>query len=200
MEIRSFPFTLDVRDLGKKVTNRVRVGLAVSGVVALLMGVLITFWPGDSWEVLTLLLGIYWIIAGVSYFFIGILTKGIDGWSRFLDILMAVLFVIGGIVVMVHPIMSALVLAMFVGVMLGVLWIFEGILAIVQSGDLASRGWAIFFGIVSILAGICVLFAPMWSTEAVLLIAGIGLIVLGIVQIVRAIRFGSKNTVEEVVI
>jgi len=199
MDIRSFPFTLDVRDLGKKVTNRVRAGLAVSGVVALLMGVLITFWPGDSWTILTLLLGIYWIIAGVSYFFIGILTKGIDGWSRFLDILMAVLFVIGGIVVMVHPIMSELVLGMFVGVMLGVLWIFEGILAIVQSGDVPSRGWAIFFGIVSLIAGLCVLFAPMWSTAALFWIAGIGLIVLGIVQIVRAIRFGHGTT-EEIVI
>ena len=200
MEIRSFPFTLDVRDLGKKVTNRVRAGLAVSGIAALLMGVLITFWPGDSWTVLTLLLGIYWVIAGVSYFFVGILTKGIDGWSRFLDILMGVLFVIGGIAVMVNPIASELTLAIFVGVMLGVLWIFEGILAIVQSGDVPSHGWAIFFGIVSILAGICVLFAPMWSTEALFWIAGIGLIVLGIVQIVRAIRFGHNTDVEEVVI
>ena len=198
MEIRSFPFTLDVRELGKKVTNRVRVGLGVSGLAALVMGVLITFVPGDSATALAVLLGIYWIIAGVSYCFVGILTKGIDGWSRFLDFVMAVLFVVGGIVVIANPIISVATLAILVGVLLGVLWIFEGILAIVQSGDVPSHGWAIFFGVVSILAGICVLFAPIWSAAALFWIAGIGLIVLGIVQIVRAIRFGHGEYVEEI--
>jgi uncharacterized membrane protein HdeD (DUF308 family) len=77
--------------------------------------------------------------------------------------------------------------------MLGVLWLFEGILAIVQSGDVPSRGWAIFFGIVSILAGLCVMFAPIWSAAALFWIAGIGLMVLGVVQIVRAFLFGRGN-------
>jgi len=200
MDIQSFPYTLDVRDLGKKVTNRVRVGLGVIGLAALVMGVLITFWPGDSAAVLAVLLGIYWIIAGVSYCCVGIFTKGISGWSRVLDFVMAVLFVLGGIIMIANPIISAATLAIVVGVMLGVLWIFEGILAIVQSGDVPSHGWAIFFGIVSILAGISVLFIPIWSAAALFWIAGIGLIVLGIVQIVRAFRFGHGSDVEEVVI
>jgi len=200
MEIRPFPFTLDVRDLGKKVTNRVRVGLGVSGLASLVMGVLITFWPGDSAAVLAVLLGIYWIIAGVSYCCVGILTKGIDGWSRFLDFMMAILFVIGGVIVIANPIVSVATLAIVLGVLLGVLWIFEGVVAIVQSGDVPSHGWAIFFGIVSILAGISVLFIPIWSAAALFWIAGIGLIVLGIVQIVRAFRFGSRSEIEEVVI
>ena len=199
MGIRSFPFTLDVKELGKKVTNRVRVGLGLSGLAALVIGLLVTFLPGVSAAVLATLLGIYWIIAGVGYCCVGIFTKGIDGWSRFLDFLMAVLFVVGGIIVVVNPIVSVATLAIFVGVLLGMLWIFEGILAIVQSGDAPSHGWAIFFGIVSIIAGICVLFVPMWSVATLFWIAGIGLIVLGIVQIVRAIRFGHGTTIEEVI-
>ena len=199
MDIGAFPFTLDVRELGKKTINRVRLGLALSGVAALVMGLVITFLPGGSAAALAMFLGIYWVIGGVSYFFVGIFTKGIDGWSRFLDFLMAVLFVIGGIVVIANPIVSAETLALFIGVLLGVLWIFEGILAIVQSGDVPSHGLAIFYGIVGIIAGMCVLFVPLWSAAALFWIAGIGLIVLGIVQIVRAIRFGHGSPVEEII-
>ena len=199
MEFQSFPFTFDVREFGKKVTNRVRVGLGVSGLAALVMGVLITFWPGNSATALAILLGIYWIIAGVSYCFVGILTKGIGGWSRFLDIIMAVLFVIAGLVAMLNPITTLATLAILIGVLLGILWLFEGILAIVQSGDVPSHGWAIFFGIVSIIAGLCVLFTPLWSAAALFWIAGIGLIVLGIVQIVRAFRFGRCSDFDEII-
>jgi len=193
MANQPFSFTLDGRDIGKTMINRVRLGLGVSGLAALIIGALITFWPTDSAEVLALLLGIYWIVAGVGYFLVGILTKGLDGWSRVLDILMAIIFVIGGIVVVSSPISSVVTLALVLGIMLGVLWLFEGILAIVQSGDVPSRGWAIFFGIVSILAGLCVMFAPIWSAAALFWIAGIGLMVLGIVQIVRAFLFGRGN-------
>ena len=199
MEFQMFPFTLDVSELGKKVPNRVRLGLGLSGFAALVMGLIITFLPGDSAAALATLLGIYWVIAGIGYFCVGIFIKGIGGWSRFLDFLMAVLFVIGGIAVIANPIISAETLAIFIGVLLGMLWIFEGILAIVQSGDVPSHGWAIFYGIVSIIAGMCVLFVPLWSAAALFWIAGIGLVVLGIVQIVRAIRFGHGMQIEEAI-
>ena len=63
-----------------------------------------------------------------------------------------------------------------------------------RRSDAGSRGWAIFFGILSILAGIVVLFSPLWGIAILFVIAGIALIVLGIVQIVRAFTFGRGVT------
>ena len=58
-----------------------------------------------------------------------------------------------------------------------------------QSGDSPSKGWAIFFGILSIIAGIVLLFSPLYIV-VLWWILGISLIVLGIIQIVRAFTFG----------
>ena len=85
-------------------------------------------------------------------------------------------------------------LGIFLGILVGILWIVEGIVALAQSSDAGSRGWAIFFGILSILAGIVLLFSPLWGAVVLFIVAGIALIVLGIVQIVRAFTFGRGVT------
>ncbi|HET6673677.1 MAG TPA: DUF308 domain-containing protein [Agromyces sp.] len=182
-------FSLDSANLSKEATNVVRTTLGISGAVALIVGLLITFWPKNSAVVLTVILGIYLIIAGLAYVGLGIFSKGISGGARALDIILGVLFVIGGVLAVANPTESAVVVGIFLGVLIGILWIVEGIVALVQSSDAPSRGWAIFFGILSIIAGIVLLFSPLYVV-VLWWILGIGLIVLGIMQIVRAFSFG----------
>ena len=88
-------------------------------------------------------------------------------------------------------------LAVFLGVLIGIVWIIEGIVALVQLGDAPSKGWAVFFGILSIVAGILVLSAPLWAVAIIFIILGISLIILGIVQIVRAFTFGRGLTLAD---
>ncbi|QTX04771.1 HdeD family acid-resistance protein [Agromyces archimandritae] len=187
-------FTLDSRGLAKSTINSIRVGLGLSGAAALIFGILISFWPRESAQVIVILLGIYFIIAGIAYVGIGIFAKGIGGGARALDIILGILFVIAGVIVFMDPRASALVLGIFLGVFIGILWIVEGIVALVQSGDSGSKGWTIFFGILSLIAGIILLFSPLWGAVVLFLVAGISLIVLGIVQIVRAFTFGRGVT------
>ncbi len=187
-------YTLDSADLSKSAINTVRTTLGISGVISLLVGILITFWPKESLVVITVILGIYLIVAGLVYVGLGLFARGISGGARALDIILGVLFVIGGVVTLANVQTSAAVLLVFVGVTIGILWIIEGTVAIVQSSDAPSRGWAIFYGIVSILGGIVLLFAPTWGSAVLFLILGITLMVLGIVQIVRAFSFGRGTT------
>ena len=187
-------FSLDSAELSKSAVNTVRTALGVSGAVALIVGILITFWPKNSLLVITVILGIYFIIAGIAYAGLGIFSKGISGGARALDIILGVLFVIGGVIALANVQATAEVLAVFFGILIGILWIVEGIVTLVQSGDAPSRGWAIFFGILSIVAGIVLLFSPLWGAIVLFIIAGISLIVLGIVQIVRAFTFGRGAT------
>ena len=186
-------FSLDSANLSKSAINTVRATLGISGVIALVIGVMITFWPKDSAVVLTVILGIYLIIAGLAYAGLGIFSKGISGGARALDIILGVLFVIGGILAVANPSESAVVLGIFLGILIGILWIVEGVVALVQSSDSPSRGWTIFFGILSIIAGIVLLFSPLYVV-VLWWIVGISLIVLGIIQIVRAFRFGRGET------
>jgi uncharacterized membrane protein HdeD (DUF308 family) len=182
-------FSLDSANLSKSAINTVRATLGISGVIAFVIGIMITFWPKNSAVVLTVILAIYLIIAGLAYAGLGIFSKGISGGARALDIILGILFLIGGIIAVVNPTESAVVLGIFLGILIGILWIVEGVVALVQSGDSPSRGWTIFFGILSIIAGLVLLFSPLYVV-VLWWIVGISLIVLGIIQIVRAFTFG----------
>jgi len=62
-------------------------------------------------------------------------------------------------------------------------------------GSLVERNldrWTIFFAILSIIAGIILLFSPAWGAAVLWLILGIALIVLGLLNIIRAFRFGKN--------
>jgi uncharacterized membrane protein HdeD (DUF308 family) len=58
-----------------------------------------------------------------------------------------------------------------------------------------GRGWAIFFGAISIIAGIVVLAWPFDSIVTLALVAGIWLIVIGVMEIVTG--FGMRSDVKK---
>lgn len=182
-------FSLDSEELSKSAINTVRATLGISGVVALIVGLLITFWPKDSAVVLTAILAVYFLIAGIAYLGLGIFSKGISGGARALDIILGLLFIVGAVLAFANLSATTAFLGLFIGILIGVLWIVEGVVALVQLGDAPSKGWAVFFAILSILAGLVLLFSPLYVVALWWLI-GIALIVLGIVQIVRAFTFG----------
>ena len=187
-------YSLDAQSLTKSTVNTVRVALGLSGVVALLIGILIVFWPNKAAAAITVLLAIYLLIAGLAYVGIGIFAKGISGGARAIDIILGVLFVVGAIVAFANIATAAATLAILIGLLVGIAWIIEGVVTLVQVGDAPSRAWAIFFAIISIIAGITLLFSPLWGAVLLFVLAGIALIVLGIVQIVRAFTFGRGVT------
>ncbi|MCK8609366.1 HdeD family acid-resistance protein [Agromyces sp. C10] len=118
-------FAFDSADLTRSAVSTIRVALGITGVLALIAGIFITFWPKNSAIVLTVLIGIYFLIAGLAYVGLGIFSKGLSGGARALDIILGVLFVIGGILMLTSPSESAVVLGIFLGVLVGILWIVE---------------------------------------------------------------------------
>lgn len=183
-------FSLDGKDLTKSAINGVRIALGVSGAAALIIGLLITFWPKGAAAGIAVLLGIYLLIAGIAYLGIGIFSRGIGGWARVLDIILGIVFIVAAVLAFTNISGTAQVLAVFLGVLVGIAWIIEGVVALVQIGDARSKAWSIFFGLLSIVAGVVLLFSPLWGAVLLFILTGIGLIVLGVIQIVRAFTFG----------
>lgn len=176
----------------KSAVNGIRTALGVGGVLAIIVGILILVWPGRTAMVGTAIIAIYAIAAGLVYAGLGIFSKAKGGWSRIGHIALGVLFVIAGVVALINLQQTTAWLAVFVGILVGIMWIVEGIVALSTLGDAASKGWSVFFAILSIIAGIVLLFSPLY-VAALWWLLGIALIVLGIVNVIRAFTFGKKD-------
>jgi integrase len=81
--------------------------------------------------------------------------------------------------------------AVLLAIWIAVGFIFRGVsttATAISEPDLPGRGWAIFAGVVSIIAGIVVLAWPFDSIVILALVVGIWLIVIGVVEIVSAFQ------------
>lgn len=177
--------------LEKTATNGIRTALGLGGVLSVILGIVILVWPGKTAMVVTALIAVYAIIAGLVYAGMGIFATGKGGWSRIGHILLGVLYVVAGIVAFSNLGLAAVSLAVFLGILVGIMWIIEGVVAL-STLDLApSRGWTIFYAIISIIAGVTLLFSPLWGAVVLWWLLGISAIVMGAIQIGRALSFGK---------
>jgi len=119
--VQAFDSTLDVV---------VRVLSAVSGVIGIVLGIICFDSVEDRLALLTLFVGIWWVLRGVWQILAGVGAAGGDGWLIF----SGVLGILAGIVVLVWSIESLVVLAVVVGLWLVVL----GVVEVVSSFRLRS--------------------------------------------------------------
>ncbi|WP_336642367.1 HdeD family acid-resistance protein [Microbacterium sp. MMO-56] len=178
-------------DFGKAAKSSIRTALGIGGVLSIILGILILVWPAKTAMVVAAIVAIYAIAAGLVYVGIGIFAVGKGGWSRVGHVLLGVLFVIAGIVAFANLGATTLWLAAFLGILVGIMWIVEGVVALSTLELAASRGWTIFFAIISIVAGLTLLFSPIWGAATLWWLLGIGAVVLGAIQIGRAFSFGK---------
>lgn len=169
----------------------IKMVLGIGGLLALAAGVVILLWPGKTAMLVAAIFGVYAIIAGLVYVGLGIFAGNKSGWSRLGNILLGVLYVVVGVVFFFNLQTAAASLAFVIGIMIGVVWIIEGFMAFTTLRTATSKGWSIFYGIVSILAGIALILAPIFFVAFMWWMVGISLIVLGIVQIVRSFSYGK---------
>jgi len=83
---------------------------------------------------------------------------------------------------------------LLLAIWIGVGFVFRGVattVAAISDPHLPGRGWAIFFGVITILAGLVVLASPLDSLVTLTLVIGIWLIILGVMEVVSS--FGIRN-------
>lgn len=183
---------IDGDSLSRKAVSLVRWGLGIAGASSLILGLLITFWPQRTAIVLAVFFGVHFLIAGFGYVLASFLGKAVSTAARVLTFVLGALFVGAGVVIMANPADSARVLGIFIGVYVGLLWLIEGIVTLIQIKDAPSRVWSVIFGLISVVAGIALLTSPMWGAALLFMIAGIVMIPMGLVQLVRAFTFGRR--------
>ena len=168
----------------------VRTALGISGALSLVIGLLILLWPGRTAQVAVGIIAVYVIIAGLVNIGIGLFWR--SGWARIGYIVLGVLFIVAGIFSFTNLPATAAWFGVFIGTLVGILWIVEGVVSLTTVGHSSkARAWTIFFAIVSIIAGVVLLFSPLLGAVTLFLLIGISLVILGVFQIVRAIQFGK---------
>jgi len=173
----------------KSAVNGIRTALGIGGVISLIAGIIVVWQPLNAAVFVTIIIAIYAIAAGLVYAGLGIFSRTKGGWSRVGHIVLGILFIIAGIVAFANLTATTVWLALFIGILVGIMWIVEGIVSLTTLDQAASKGWTIFFAIISVIAGIFLLFNAIVGAAILWLLLGISLIVLGIIQIVRAFTF-----------
>ncbi|MDT7757318.1 MAG: hypothetical protein QOH27_3216 [Mycobacterium sp.] len=165
------------------------------GLLTVILGVALLVWPGPSILVAAGLFGVYLVMSGVAM--VVLAFSPISAGSRFFNFISGALSVILGILAFRHFGQGYAVLLL--AIWIGIGFIFRGVTAVAfQFGDrgIPGRGWAIFFGIISIIAGVVVLAYPFDSIVTLALVVGVWLVILGVVEMISG--FGMRSDVKKV--
>lgn len=187
------PFKLAEEWLPQKAKNAIRGTYAILGVAAVILGLALLIWPGATLKVAAIALGAYFVVSGVVRIVTAIVELGLPGGWRVLDILIGLMLSVGGVVMLKNAALSGATLAVLVTMVVGLGWMLEGVMALVESWRMPSSAWAVIYALLSIVAGFIVLFSPVSSTTWLILFGGCALVAIGIVAIVRAFTFGKSK-------
>ena len=164
-----------------------RWGFGIAGLVAIAMGIFVLVWPNEMVKIAALLVGIYAVLSGLIYIFTAIRAKELKSLARITRVVAGIAFITAGIVMLSFLSASAVVLANVLGVILGILWMVEGVSALMLlRGRVDQNALATAYAIVALVIGVLLLLTPVWGTAFLRWMIGFGLVLLGIAQVYRA--------------
>lgn len=148
------------------------------GVVMIILGILVLVWPGATLVVMAVLFGCYLLVAGIMGMVEGFSDRHRSTGMRVAYVVLGVLGVVLGLYCLRRVDVTVLILAF----LLSVFWIMRGIVdistAMTFSGT-PGNGWLVFSGVLSVIAGILVLFWPGITLAVLIAFAGAWLLVYG---------------------
>jgi uncharacterized membrane protein HdeD (DUF308 family) len=152
----------------------------IIGVVTLILGLIVSFHPGGSLNVVAVLLGILAIVSGIFHL-VRIFGRGEAHrvWSG----IVGLAFIVVGVLLIRHLHVTLALIGLYVGLV----WIVQGVTALIAAfagGGREGRGWWIFFGAISVIAGIVVVSTPVDSLTVLTVLIGIWFIIMGIIEII----------------
>jgi uncharacterized membrane protein HdeD (DUF308 family) len=152
------------------------------GAVTLVLGVIVAFHPTTSLSVIAVLLGVLLVASGIYH-----LVQAFDRQreDRVWTGIIGLLLIVSGVVLIRHLDLSIA----FLGLIVGFTWIAQGVAALLGgfTGALGrGSGWSVLFGVVSLIAGIVVVSAPISSVTAIAILLGVWFAVMGVMEIIGA--------------
>src|SRR5919198_223671 len=133
----------------------------LSGVLAIILGILVLAWPGISILVAAILFGAYLLVSGIAQVVFAF-SLHVSAGGRVLLFISGAASLILAVLAFRHFGDAILLLAIWIGVG----FIFRGVattVSAISDPTLPGRGWEIFIGVISLIAGVVMLAAPFES-------------------------------------
>jgi uncharacterized membrane protein HdeD (DUF308 family) len=166
----------------------------LSGVLAVVLGILVLAWPAITILVAAIFFGAYLLVTGI--------WQVVFAFSLHVSAGGRVLLFISGAASLILAVLcfrslqdSILLLAIWIGVG----FIFRGVataVSAISDPTLPGRWWEIFIGGISLVAGVIMLASPFDSIATLTVVVGIWLIVIGVFEVVSA--FGIRKAGKDV--
>ena len=161
-----------------------------AGLAAIAVGVILLVWPKATLAIAAILIGASLIVAGLLRLIDGFTSHEASGGRRAAHVLIGLLAIIVGLYCIRHYHVTIAVLAIVVGLF----WVLHGIADIAAglfAGSFPGRGLTVAAGILSLCAGMIVLFWPTISLTVLVTVLGIWLLIYGILMAITA--FGLRR-------
>lgn len=172
----------------------------LSGLLSVVLGVLVTLKPGNAVWVAAIFLGAYLLVSGIA--------QVIFAFSLHVSAGGRVMLFISGAASLILAVLAFKDLGdesplaiLLLAIWIAIAFIFRGVstaATAISDPGMPGRGWQIFFGVISVLAGIVVMASPISSLVLLAWVVGIWLIVMGVFEIGSAfsIRQASKKVAD----
>ena len=156
--------------------RRYAAATALRGVLLLLVGIYAIFFPGATLAALVLVGGALFLIDGVIALW-SLTFGGAKSGNYWFDVIRNVLSILSGVIILVFPFLSTLIWVWFIVYLVAFQAIVVGVMEIVtvmRERELYARIWPVILnGVLYVLFGIALLFAPMVAAEVLVVIGGI---------------------------
>ncbi|HEU4676765.1 MAG TPA: HdeD family acid-resistance protein [Motilibacteraceae bacterium] len=163
------------------------------GIVSVVLGIMVLAWPEATLVVLAVLFAVELFVSGIFHLVGAFTDRGVaegSGGHRALWGVLGILSVLVGLMLLRHPLQSLAVVAFLIGIWWVVSGVTDLVTAIGGSGQ-PGRGWRVFMGVVSTIAGFYVVLRPGISLGILTVLAGFWLLLYGLLAVVAAFQLRS---------
>ncbi len=159
----------------------------IQGIVALILGCSFLAFPYYTLMVLVVFIGAYWFISGIF----ALVSVAYDKTNMAWKIIVAILGIVAGILILVYPLYSTILLPSLLIIFIGVWGLIIGCITLMHG--IRGGGWGeIILGILGLIFGVVLLINPFVGALLLPYVLGIFGIILGIGAIIAAFMSREK--------
>jgi uncharacterized membrane protein HdeD (DUF308 family) len=165
--------------------------LLTTGLVLLVLGIILLAWPNGTLNVFAVLIGIALLLTGLIRLVQGLTASDEGGGRRVAYVIIGILAGLAGLYCLRHINVTVAIL----GVVVGLFWTMHGVVDLALAagpGDKIDRVITGVMGVLSVLAGLLVIFWPSETLTVLVVLMGIWLIIDGLLFALMAFQLRRR--------
>jgi len=164
-----------------------RNALLIRGILAILFGLFALFMPGLTLDTFVLVFGIFAIVDGIISI-ISSLTKIKEEHNWWYLLMQGILSILVGGLVIRAPFLTEVLIVIYIAIWMIAIGALEIVTAVRLHKVIKGELWYVLSGVISILAGIIILYNPMGGLWALTWLIGFNAILFGLIFLVMGWR------------